>query len=305
MTPDSRQASGPIQSLVALGFTELEAAVYTYLVENSPATGYRVAHDVGKPVANTYKAIESLHQKGALIVDESGENRQVRAVPPQELLDQLGEAFQQRHATASEALSHLQPDDQDFGVYTLTNSEQVFARASHMLERADEVVLADLFPISLSRLRAKLEETADRGITVVARVYEPTTLKGVETVPSARGAELIDRWPGQWLNLVIDGKECLLSFLTRDGQETHQAVWSGSPFLSLVYHISFAWEITGVRVEHALQEEDASLEDVEGIIAGFERLEPSQARRTHATTIPIKGRNKSPVPDLLSDRQAG
>lgn len=301
MTIAAHRTAGPIHALVALGFTELEAAVYTYLVENSPATGYRVAHDVGKPVANTYKAIESLHQKGAVIIDESGDNRQVRAVAPKELLDQLGEAFQQRHATATEALSHLQPDEQDFGVYTLTNAEQAFARASLMLERAREVVLADLFPLSLSRLRAQLEATAERGVTVVARIYEPTELKGVETVPSVRGAELIHRWPGQWLNLVADGQECLLSFLTRDGQEVHQAVWSGSPFLSLVYHLSFAWEITGVRVEHALQEKAVSIDRIESIIAGFERLEPSQARRTQATTIPIKGPNASPVADLLSD----
>lgn len=300
MATDAQEVSGPIDSLVSLGFTELEAAVYTYLVENSPATGYRVAHDVGKPVANTYKAIESLHQKGAVIVDESGENRQVRAVSPKELLDQLGEAFEQRHAAAAEALSHLQPGDQDFGVYTLTNAEQVYARASDMLERASEVVLADLFPLSLSRLRKKLEATAARGVTVVARIYEPTTLDGVDTVPSVRGAELIDRWPGQWLNLVVDGEEFLMSFLTRDGQNVHQAVWSGSPFLALVYHISFAWEITGVRVEHALEQDDVSLEKVRRIIAGFEEIEPSQARRAQATTIPIGGRNKAPVADLLS-----
>lgn len=304
MTIPFQRASGPIQSLVALGFTELEAAVYIYLVENSPATGYRVAHDVGKPVANTYKAIESLHQKGAVIIDQSGENRRVRAIAPQELLDQLGEAFHQRHATATEALSQLQPGDQDFGVFTLSNAEQVFARASQMLDRAGEVVLADLFPLSLSRLRAKLEETADRGITVVVRIYEPTTLEGVETVASPRGPELIQRWPGQWLNLVVDGEECLLSFLTRDTQQVHQAVWSASPFLSLVYHISFAWEITGVRVEHALQKDDVSLDQVRRIIGAFERLEPSQARRKQATTTPVKGRSMSPVADLLSDRQA-
>lgn len=298
----SQGTASPIQALVALGFTELEAAVYAYLVENSPATGYRVAHDVGKPVANTYKAIESLHQKGAVIIDESGENRQVRAVSPDELLDQIGEAFRQRHATATEALSHLQPDGRDYGVYTLTTAEQVIARASRMLERAEEVVLADLFPISVSRLRAELEKTAARGVTVVARVYEPTTLEGVQTVPSARGPELIGRWPGQWLNLVADGEEFLLSFLTRDGQDVHQAVWSGSPFLSLVYHISFAWEITSVRVEHALQREDVALEEIRRILESCERIGPSQARHPEATTIPIKRRRHPPVADLLSDR---
>ena len=30
--------------LQVLGFTEIEALVYGYLVENSPATGYRISH---------------------------------------------------------------------------------------------------------------------------------------------------------------------------------------------------------------------------------------------------------------------
>ncbi len=301
MTKSARlhATTDPIDTLVSLGFTDLEAAAYVYLVENSPATGYRVAHEIGKPVANTYKAIESLHQKGAVIIDKSGDNRQVRAVTPKELLDQLSDAFKQRHATATEALSHLRPGDEDFGVYTLNNPNQVFSRAAKMLDDAEEVVLADLFPLSLSRLREKLEATAARGITVVARVYEPAALEGVRTVPSVRGPELIERWPGQWLNLVADGRQFLLSFLTRDAQQVSQAVWSSSPFLALVYHISLAWEITGVRVEHVLQQEDVTLDDIRHIISEFERIEPSHARRAQASTAPVIAR--TPVSDLLSE----
>ncbi|MDO8629132.1 MAG: helix-turn-helix domain-containing protein, partial [Phycisphaerales bacterium] len=70
-----------IQTLVPLGFTPLEGEVYAILVAESPATGYRVAQAIGKPVANTYKAIESLERKGAIVVDD-GESRLCRAVPP-------------------------------------------------------------------------------------------------------------------------------------------------------------------------------------------------------------------------------
>jgi len=67
--------------LKALGFTETEALIYGYLVENSPATGYRISHDIGKQPPNTYKAIASLEDKGAIIV-EVGERKLCRAVPP-------------------------------------------------------------------------------------------------------------------------------------------------------------------------------------------------------------------------------
>ncbi len=71
---------GPLQ---ALGFTETEALVYGYLVENSPATGYRISHAIGKQPANTYKALRSLEDKGAIII-ESGKSNLCQAVPPEE-----------------------------------------------------------------------------------------------------------------------------------------------------------------------------------------------------------------------------
>lgn len=49
-----------------LGFTGLEADVYTALLAESPTTGYRVAQALGKAVANTYKAIASLEAKRAV-----------------------------------------------------------------------------------------------------------------------------------------------------------------------------------------------------------------------------------------------
>jgi sugar-specific transcriptional regulator TrmB len=267
-----------IESLVALGFAELEAHVYTYLVGHSPATGYRVSHAIGKPIANTYKAIESLHQKGAVMIDESGDNRQVFAVRPDELLSQLADAFGDRHRAAHQALQNLEPSDHGVGLYTLSNADQVVSRAKAMLKRAEDVVLCDLFPRALDTLRRELEETAGRGVAVVVKVYEPTVVVGVETVVSPRGTDLITGWPGQWMNIVVDETELLLSFLNKESSGVHQAIWSGSPFLSVVYHIAFSWEITGSRIQRALQAEDVTIEHMRSLIADFRRLETPGAR---------------------------
>lgn len=51
-----KAAQSCVAALSSLGFTELEASVYAYLVQKSPATGYRVAQAIRKPVANlSYK----------------------------------------------------------------------------------------------------------------------------------------------------------------------------------------------------------------------------------------------------------
>ena len=65
-----------------MGLNALEAEVYAQLLKESPLTGYGVAKALGKPAANVYKAIDTLADKGAVIVDEGG-TRQCRAVPAQ------------------------------------------------------------------------------------------------------------------------------------------------------------------------------------------------------------------------------
>lgn len=292
--------SNPIESLVALGFTELEATVYTYLVGNSPATGYRVAHDIGKPIANTYKAIKSLHQKGAAMVDTSGENRQVRAVAPEELLDQLGRAFHDRYEAATRAFRDLGAPERDIGVYTLANVNQVISRAREMLRDAEKIALCDLFPRALEEVRDQLEEAAARGVTVVAKTYQPTQLQNVELVVSPRGGEVREEWPGTWMNLVIDERELLLALLDKNAKGVRQAVWSGSPFLSVVYHIAFSWEITGSRVERALQS-NGDLQEIRELIADFQRIEAPEAPGYQEIVGSDFSPEGPPVADLLDD----
>ena len=256
-----------VESLTELGFTELEAAAYTYLVQASPATGYRVAQALGKPVANTYKAIESLQQKGVVIADETGSKR-CRAVPPDEVLDRLETRFERRHGQASRAFSRLRPAGGDDGVYALNDPDQVYDRCRAMLSRASEVALLDAFPTPLMTISEAVEACAARGVRMAVEVYEPTTaLEGVETVLNPHSADT-RHWPGDWLNMVVDGSELLLAFMDIDGARVHQAIWSRSPFLCWAYQSALAGEILSARV-HAALGESASAAELRDIFARF------------------------------------
>jgi sugar-specific transcriptional regulator TrmB len=230
-----------IQSLVALGYTGLEAEVYTFLVQESPATGYRIARAIGKPVANTYKAIEALERKGAVLVEE-GASRMCRAVPPEELLGQLERGFLERRARAARVLAELRGAPGDDRVYQLRSREQVLERCRAMLGRCRHIALLDVFPLPLEDLRADLEAAAARGVQVLIKVYDPTTVAGAEVILNPNPQELLARYPGQWIILLVDGAEHLLAFLTQDGRAVHQAIWSGSAFLSWVMQTYVASE---------------------------------------------------------------
>ncbi len=239
------------QALVDLGLTRLEAEVYVFLLSESPATGYRVASGLGKPAANTYKAIESLSAKGAIVVDE-GKSRLCRAVNPAELLARLERDFTSQKRRALKSLSVVRGLRGDDRVYQLKSPEQVLERCRRMLAEAEQVVLADLFPAAMNELRDDLLAASERGLSVSVKVYEPVSLPGIDVSVDPNGLDTLRRWPGSWLNLVTDGAQHVLSFFSGDLSQVHQAVWSGSAYLSWVYHSAFGAEFALARVAQLL-----------------------------------------------------
>jgi sugar-specific transcriptional regulator TrmB len=241
-----------MRPLQALGFTEIEALVYGFLVENSPATGYRISHAIGKQPPNTYKALSALEDKGAIII-EAGEKKLCRAVPPSELLDNLEHRFKQNRQEANRALEALSSRPWDDRIYHLKTVDQVIQRSKAMLAQARGIVLCDLFPGPFGRLADALAETASRDVRVICRVYNSEEIPGVVTQQPAGHDPALDIWPGQQINIVVDGEQHLLGLLAGDMESVHEAIWSSSTFLSCMHHNHVALEIlfTTIKSEHA------------------------------------------------------
>jgi len=247
-----------VNSLCGLGFTEIEALVYAFLVGSEPATGYRISHGIGKPTANTYKAVASLVAQGAVQVDEGG-NRLIRAVPPDELLAGLERRSRERREAVRAALAERTAEAADDRVYTLRARDQVLERARAMLGRAREIVLGDLFPAPLDALADDLAAAAARGVRVVVKVYATRDVPGVVEVPEADAERALAEWPGQQLSLVVDADEHLLALFDASLADIHQAVWSRSTFLSCLHHNHVAMELlhTAWRGRGSLSGSDA------------------------------------------------
>lgn len=231
-----------IESLAELGFTEIEARVYCFLLGESPATGYRIAQGIGKAAANTYKAIDDLVQRGAVLADE-GETRLVRAVKPRELIAAIEREHNERKKRAAAALNALETATPDERVYRLNTPTQVFERARAMLAAASEIVLLDIFPVLVDEFAADFERAAKRGVRVVAKVYAPTRIAKVEIVASRKGEAVFAAWPGAQLSLVADAREHLFALFSHRLDRVHQAVWSNSVFLSCLAHSHLAGEL--------------------------------------------------------------
>ena len=222
-----------VQALNELGFTELEARIYACLLQCSPATGYKVAKEIGATHASTYKAIESLESKGAVLVDDA-KTRVLRAVPFEELFEQMDQRFQKRRRAAVQSLGKLRSSDGDDRIYQLKTMNQVVSKCRTMLAAAEQILLIDIFPQPLAILADAIEQAAGRCPKVMVQVYEPTTLRGVQLIERYGGTDVQGRWPVQWIAMMCDGSQSLLAAIEPDGTTVHQALWTASPVFSYV-----------------------------------------------------------------------
>ncbi len=223
------------EALRELGFNQLEAEVYVHLLAKPGLTAYAVGKAIGRPTANVYKAVESLSRRGAVLVEEGGQ-RVCRAVPVSEFLEQLHRGFRSSLQTLKDVLEELEVQPDDERVYRVESVARLFERCREMLARCKQVAVVDAFPRALERLAPWIESACARGVEVYVEAYAPVTLKGARVVVFPRGEETLKAWRGEQLNLVVDGREHALAFLSPDLTEVRQAVWSNSLYLSCLHH---------------------------------------------------------------------
>jgi sugar-specific transcriptional regulator TrmB len=242
-----------LQPLIKLGLTDLEARIYVALLAGGPKTGYGVAKSIGKPQANVYKALETLLRKGAVEVAE-GDDRKFRATPHDEFLSSLQRTYQAQQRQAREALKGLEKEHDDVRVYRLYSVPQTLERCRRMIEGAERVVILDLWPDLLEKIRPEVEAAADHGVEVIAQIYNDVELPGAGiVVQHPRADQILQRWEGEWLSLIVDGRDFLHVFL--EGDRILAGVTGSDSFLAAHFHTWGASEIRLSLVEALLAEE--------------------------------------------------
>lgn len=232
-----------VPALVALGLTRLEAEVYGHLAGRPPTTGYQVARGLGRPTANTYKALESLRAKGG-VVRGDGEPRLYRAVAPDELLGLLERRFSRDRDRAAEALSRIEPLEVDPHVYRCDTREQVVERLTGAVDRAQRDLLGVVPGHIAPLVRSALASARARGIRIAVAVEQPLELAGVEEIIAPQGAWNV-------LHVVVDGREALSAAFRHDS--LRDAVQTANTDLAKAHVRLLAAEHLFLRLARSLQ----------------------------------------------------
>jgi hypothetical protein len=133
-------SSSAAQALEQFGFTALEAEVYAQLLIVAPATGYKVAQAIKKPAANTYKALESLERKGAVVASGSS-TKSYQPVNPETLFDRLAKEFDRNRKSALKSFASLGKKGVSGPVAVLSTFDQAVGAAHEVIERAKSTLV--------------------------------------------------------------------------------------------------------------------------------------------------------------------
>jgi sugar-specific transcriptional regulator TrmB len=236
-----------IESLKQLGLNQLESEVYLYLLKNKQMTAYKVAKSINKPTANVYKAIDSLSQKGAVII-ESNKNKQCKAISPKEFLGHYEKEMLNNTHKLKTKLNGLETDDYDEKTYSIESTSLIFERFENMMKRAKVIAVIDAFPDALDKVKNSIIEASERGIDIYIQVYKPITIPGADIAFSEIGDIAISHWQSQQLNLIIDGEEYLIALMNKDLTEVKQATWSNNYYMACILHAGRMHEQTIMKI---------------------------------------------------------
>ena len=156
--------------LQKLGFSDYEARAYMALLGSNPATAYEVSKAAGLPRANTYAALGSCTDKGAVQpISESP----VRYVPvdPAELLARIANDTTARCKRLATQLKKTDSDDGRDFVLNIDGEQQVVAKISEMLRGAKVHVWIKAHEDVIETHRADLRAAASRGVRILIILF--------------------------------------------------------------------------------------------------------------------------------------
>jgi sugar-specific transcriptional regulator TrmB len=255
--------------LIQIGFTQLESEVYLYLLTEGAHTGYAVAKAIGKAVANVYKAIERLAQKGA-VEQSSGKSKQCVALPWRQLITSETKKFNSNMDSLTHALTRLPEHQDDEQVYQIKNAVQVKDQAVRMVESAKHVILANVEPLAMTWLKEPLITAAARGVEVRIKVYEAVEIPGVTVVLRQNGSQVFDKTKDVQLYLCADGKEMLNALLTLDTNDVIQAFRSKSALMTLMLYNQILYELVLTELKDVIPNGD--IKQAQTILKNTEHL---------------------------------
>lgn len=261
-----------LKMLNGIGLNDLESTIYTWLLQNKKSTGYKIAKSINKPVANTYKALDSLAQKGAVICDQSANKKNYESVDIKQFLDKIESEFKHKRQQLETEIGKLEQKEISGGIYKIKSKAMVYQKAIEMINSTEDILLIDIFPRPLEVLKPHLTKKADKQ-AIYLKNYLNETIPETYQIKSINGKKVIESLDGQWVIMVKDTKESLIAYFDKTGEELINSVWLNDVLLSFILFNGSANEFNLIEIFGVVfSKENQKIDKIKQIINRYQKV---------------------------------
>lgn len=208
-----------ITQLQQIGFSEYEAKTYLALLKDYPATGYQISKNSGVPRSMVYEVLSRLHSRGAVLETFEGRATYYRPLPPDVLLDQHQDEFQNLLSDLRPALKEVFENQSDSRVWSIVGQQAIISYCNQMLQSVDSEIYVVINDQSLNFMVQSLEDLGKRNITpnILATGSQKIPFGNVVYHPPLESEiqGLTDT-----LLVIIDNKEVLVANISNEPRAT-------------------------------------------------------------------------------------
>jgi len=256
-----------------LGLNDLEATIYIWLLENNRSTGYKIANQINKPVANTYKALKSLEKKGAILSDNSSKSKYFDTVSVEEFLNKLEREFLNTKGLIIEETKKLQIRQETGGIFELESAELAYEKAIKMINTAETTLLVDCFPAPLAKIKKHLKDKSSEDISIFLKNYCDTEIDNINQIKSEHPELSVEGVDGEWMIILKDTTESLIAQFTKDGNELKHCIWTKDSFLSFVLFNGSIFEFSYTEIFNKIYDNESNkIDRIKDVIANRKKI---------------------------------
>ena len=259
--------------LQELGLNDLERTIYIWLLENNRSTGYRIADQINKPIANTYKALKSLETKGAIISDNSSKTKYFDTVSVEEFLNKLERVFLNTKEQIIEEAKKLQVKQESGGIYEIKSAELAYEKAINMINTAETTLLVDCFPAPMAIIKKYLTDKSSEDISIFLKNYCDTEIDNINQIKSENPELPVEDVSGEWMIILKDTTESLIAQFTKDGSELKHCIWTKDSFLSFVLFNGSIFEFSYTEIHNKVYDsKDNKIDRIKDLISNRQEI---------------------------------
>lgn len=214
-----------------VGFTDHEAKAYLTLLEFGSMTGYKLSIESGVSRSKIYNVLESLRDKGAVLISKQSEPINYAAVSIDEVIESFQSNLKRKLNQLSKEVSMVNQKQDLDQLWYIKGYDNIFSRCRSMIREAKESVLIQIWEEDLPELLEELKEFESKSTQIVVILFsiEKNYDCGIKNV-YAHGMEttMLEENKGlHWINLVVDEKYLVFGHL--QDRNAHEVIWTTSP----------------------------------------------------------------------------